>query len=114
MKPLTEQEIIAEFQRRRARTGEKLQFWVIFTFFAFFGGILSVIGLAIARIDPGLLVVLLVVLMIPAATGIVVINLGLKRGYTCPACGRIPFTGGSSGGVLPDPDACPHCGVRLK
>jgi hypothetical protein len=114
MKPLSEQEVVAEFRRRRARAGEKLQSWVIFTVFAFFLGILGVIGLAIARIDPGLLVVLMVVLMIPAGTGIVVINLGLRRSYTCPACNRIPFTGGTSGGVLLDPEACPHCGVRLK
>jgi len=104
----------AEFQRRRALTWQKSKRWVLFTAFAFPIAILVVVGASIAKVDRDLLVLIGIAFMLPAGVGIVAINMLLSRYYLCPACERIPYTGGNAGGVLIDPETCPHCGAALK
>jgi len=112
--PLAEGDTAAEFQRRRALTWRKVRPWFLLTAVAFPGVILAVIIASHANVDPGLLVVIGSVGMLPAGTGIIAINMLPSRYYLCPACGRIPYSGGNRGGVMIDPDQCPHCGAALK
>ena len=104
----------AEFQRRRALTWQKIRGWLVFTMVAFPAAILVVVGASIAKVDRDLLVLIGIAFMLPAGVGIIAINMLLGRYYLCPACERIPYTGGNAGGVLIDPDTCPHCGAALK
>jgi len=107
-------DIAAEFQRRRALTWQRIKHWFMFTAIVFPTTILVTVGAAIAKVDPGLLVVISSAFMLPAGAGIIAINMLLSRYYLCPVCERIPFRGGNAGGVLIDPDTCPHCGAALK
>jgi hypothetical protein len=107
-------DIAAEFQRRRALTWQKISRWFVFTITAFTAAIFVVVGASIGKTDSGLLVLIGIALMVPAGVGIIAINMLLSRYYLCPACERIPYAGGNAGGVLIDPDTCPHCGAALK
>ena len=112
--PVHDQDIVTEFQRRKALSWQKLRYWVLFLALVFPGTILTLVIASALRVEKDALVLLAVGMMLPLGVAIVFVNLTLKRYYLCPACERVPFRGGNAGGVIIDPGECPHCGARLK
>jgi hypothetical protein len=103
---MTEDEVVAEFQRRRYRANTRGWPAFILGFIAFgVGGKASNTSanpFVLVGIFGGMLLMIY---------GLLTVTNNMR----CPLCNALPMTSGYRGRMLvADPDTCPNCGARLK
>lgn len=97
---LSDAEVIARFQSGRAR----FRRWSVVAW------LLIAAGMGTVLLIRSLVVPAFVVM----GLGVVFWTVLVDRFLRCPRCHRTPLISGNLGGVLLDPEACPHCGARLR